>query len=104
MHERAISSVGRAIRLHRKGHRFESCIAHKTKRPGAKSSWPLLFVWRYRTRKAEAVYKTSLRVLVAEPYRPKEMLGKMPSKVFIEPYLRVVGSAAPVFTVVTQLV
>jgi 23S rRNA pseudouridine1911/1915/1917 synthase len=26
---RAISSVGRAIRLHRKGRKFESCIAHK---------------------------------------------------------------------------
>ena len=26
---RAISSVGRAIRLHRKGRRFKSCIAHK---------------------------------------------------------------------------
>lgn len=25
---RAISSVGRATRLHREGHRFESCIAH----------------------------------------------------------------------------
>ena len=32
MRKGAISSVGRAIRLHRKGHRFESCIAHKKDR------------------------------------------------------------------------
>lgn len=30
---RAISSVGRATCLHHEGHRFESCIAHKTRAP-----------------------------------------------------------------------
>ena len=49
----AISSVGRAIRLHRKGHRFESCIAHKIKERNTAVFCDYYFVVAMRTRKAE---------------------------------------------------